>query len=706
MNNRKTFGKVLGFIAKRGVLILISVVVVQILVNVFIHKSWDKVGETLINHGWIEIVSGILIYTLLERKIKQYGDVPIDDGRKDYDYILDGISRSKKTVRILDNDFASYFENSSHKTQDNLKERLKTCFYKCIISLEANQRIQILLLHPETLAAQQRNNDLQSDVFDLFERINEGLQFLQDFITNLGILTNAEMQLIKSDANLKKMIHSLENEYTATAATKIALLIRQQAFKSQIDDAEIDLEFICNFIQHNILEVRLFKASYSLVFVSWDDYMNFSVLPPREYSDKSTFRTLKHTQLANYFNNNFDEIWAEDERTIPLEMFKQVLIRTENNETIGKSIPWGDDNSEHNVPAFIYLSPQEAKIVEKNIGSNFQIIHDGAMKWARLEQIELGKNDNDDSKPDSNFRPASYYELARKQIMKKSNFEVVHGNKIYVVKYLHRQFKLSLIDEDYVVKHLQQKGYCYTSFNKYKVQFGLHVKTSLNSVYDFFIKRFNQHFSAEDRGDVAYKRLFAYYSSKVKPNGSIEVLNLDDAESFKNPTIRKKDIITNKALNSFIRSTIAADFYRVFGQKYFRNPKNDLYETQNIGDYLVRVIFIRTTVSPQVNVPDWYQDYFVENTAKFTILHFVGKRNVLGGIPFIWHDNEKPEREYNFQTPLDSIYFKNKHRYHGIEKPIKVDSSATTYFKFKDDDFGYRNLIAIEIFDRDEKVDF
>ncbi|MGC4041936.1 MAG: hypothetical protein QM710_14425 [Flavobacterium sp.] len=84
-----------------------------------------------ISHAWIEIFSAILVYFLIEKKIEDYTKVPSKVIKKDYDHIISKIAKSKDEVRILDNNFNTYFViDGSVRTQDQarikLEEKLET----------------------------------------------------------------------------------------------------------------------------------------------------------------------------------------------------------------------------------------------------------------------------------------------------------------------------------------------------------------------------------------------------------------------------------------------------------------------------------------------------------------------------------------------------------------------------------------------------
>lgn len=695
------------FVSKWSLVISIVFVLILIAINLLHNGNFESFLETFTDHAWIEIASGIFLYILLDIKFKTFGDVPVEDGERDYNYILDGISSSKMTVKIFDNDFASFFEDEKYNVSNYLKDRVREAFYKCIVNLESNQRIQILLLHPNTPAAQQRNEDLQDDNFDFYFTINEGLQFLQDFLDDLSKYVSIEMEMLNDKSDLKKLTDSKAGNYRTAAASKIALLIKNLESKSERErKINYSIEDVRKLIQKKVFEVKLFKTSFSVIFVSWDDNMNFSILPPKGNSSKRTFRTLKFTQLANYFIDNFEEVWAQEDKTISLEQYKKVIVKDVNDNTIGEYLPWGNDSHDHNIPVFICFEKSIQHIVKESKSKLFKIIHDDEMRWAYISEIETNEN-NPEPTPEkfntkADFKPSSIYEFARKQIKVKSNYDVRAGQPIYQLKYLYRQDKITLADDEYVMKHLQLKGYCFTSFRKYHVQPGLQLMKSLNALYQFYIHGFDKHLLENGRTIDSYKRILTFYRANINEDGTVSINNFDISKELKWLVLSKEVMESDMVLNNFVMKTISADLYRIYGQRYKQKNNCGSYKTNGVGEYFIRVVFIKACVSEKEKIiPDFFDDGFQENKAAYTVLHFLGKKNILGGVPYIWvNKNIPPEREYNFHYPLDSIYFKSKYDSENRERLIEVDSSATHFFRFKEGDYGFRNLIAIEVFDK------
>jgi hypothetical protein len=687
--DRTSFNRVKRQLSNWKIKIVIGSVILLILADIgyliSLKHGIEEIFETLYNHAWIEIASGILIYFLLEFKIKEFGEVPTEDNERDYDWILGGLSESKKTVKIIDNDFTSFFENDAEKEEEERKKLLKESLIKCLINLERNEKIEILLLHPNTLTAQQRHDDLQFNKskskkkdFDLFERINKGLQFLYDFIEH----------------DIKGLVDN-----------------RGKLLKSKII-------------------VKLFNTSYSLVFVSWDQFINFSLLRPKVFTDVETFKTLQHTPLAKYFIANFDEIW-KDEKTINLEDYKRVEIFDGNNNLVEPNIPWGADSYNHDLPVFISIDFAKKKQFDKAIRNKdglktIQVVHDKKRQWAKI--IELKDEPAKELKDENDIEVVkNITEFAKLQIEKKSR-EVSYGPVFYKIEYIHLH-RIMLKDDNYVKKHLSERKYCFTPHTKYEVYLGLHLNKLLHVLHKFFADLYEQ-YENEETKDKAYKRILFHYICTIKENSEIEITY--DTKKNEAPNkfpILRIDSENTRLVDYFLRRTIEADVIRINGlkQDIKINEKNQIEIIKGKDDgirgtYNILVNLNKAMVSKQKEVPDRLEDEHTECMGLYTILHFIGKKNISGGMPSIYFGNDTTsDRDYNFNSALDSIYIKSNKR------EVIVDSSGSSYNKYEakkrikkaidtkcqndgaisrdeigkiidKNKYGYRNIIAIEIF--------
>lgn len=702
---------------KKLSLLLVTLLVLGLMIgNIVYYNGPTKLWGLFIEHGWLELASGLLLYIFVDIEIRKYGDIPIEEGRRDYDSILQEVGECKNTVSILDNDFSSFFENENNVITPELIERLVESLCSCILQLENESKIKILLLHPNTLAAKQRNEDLQIDGKDLFLRMNDGLQFLQGFIDEIHDIILHEFKKKPKKINLTIQLKRKEIDLKTRVALKVIRYMLSQANNLEPNESIAFKEWMSNSLKR-FFEVRLFKSSYSVEFISWGEKINFGFLPPSEYSNKRTFRTLQRTELAKYFLKNFEKLWKHNDVTFGLEKYKKVIIRDKFGKVILSDVVWGHDGSNHDIPFYVYIPSEkynnEELENELSIKSTlFQIIHDNEMQWGRIEKLEWDKNfvfsDNLNFKEKKganlNLKSPTAAEFAKKQIYNKSGIEVPNKD-IYFISYQINKNRIELIDKDYVRKHLEERGYCYTSYSKYEVQLGLHLSDLLKSLYHFIAEEYDEFLAKKGAPKAIYQRLFVFYTCEIKSDGQISVNNYISKQPSICNYINADDLISHPLLDKFFKKTIGADLIRIFGVRTKMDSSGN-FNTNGVGKYFIRSILIKATLDKKNYVDDWYFNGFKEDTGMFTVLHFLGKRNVVGGVPFLWFDSEQePKRAYSFNNVLDSIYFKRTHRdKNGNDHKVRVDSSGSYFYPFKNGQQGYRNLVAIEIFRTEEEM--
>lgn len=643
-----------------------TLIISTLLIGVLFYLAYTQGGfkgikHLFFEHAWLELLCGLIIYILVELKIEKYGKMPISDGQRNYDEILLAISNSKRTVRILENDFSSFFEvrkeenlnigdliQEAEKRKENLNKSLK----KCLKNLDYNQNIEILLLHPNTSAAKQRHTDLDLNGFELFDRMNDGLQFLYDF---------------------KKELETDRDESIRKLAKK--------------------------------LQIKLFKTSFSVVFVSWDQKINFSVLPPNQVTDKETFKTLQDTPLAIYLNDNFVDIWKTKDKVVDIIDYKSLTITSTDFELPITEIFWGHDNYNHDLPIFFCIQDKH-NFDELTKNKVIEIWHDGEVKWANVYQI------NNEIKNDNNNKYITLYDYAKSQIEKKSGKPEYGIKYIYEIKYTNRH-RIMLFENDYVSKHIIARGYCYTPHNKYDVFLGTHLKEMLNTLYNLFIEQnFNKLVSIEEHKNRIYKRILVGYTCVI--NGEkIDIINSNDSfyEHWKNVFTCLKfnrsndDLTPEDPIDVFLHKTIDADIRRILACKH-QSGQN--YKSNELLTFTVNVLLIQGKVKEDEtihsnNFKDEYSDF--ENKSKFTVLHSAGKKYIKGGMPKVYinkqlNHNQEPERTYNLITTLDSLYIQNNYK----GKKITIESSNISFDKEEYDRkkkrdekaVGYRNIIVIE----------
>ncbi len=650
---------------KRTLAVGISIIMLLLSLPILTDHA-DSITEVFTAHTWLEIASGLVIYALVEFKIEEYGKIPIADGERNYKEIIQGIGNSNRTIYILDNDFSSFFTPSRKKSlmdteraELNTKHReyLQKKMKDCLINLEKDQKIKILLLHPNTAAAKQRQEDLPDEI-DLFERMNDGFRFLYEFIEQLGDETDDE---------------------------------RKEKLASKI-------------------EVRLFKTSYSIIFAAWDKNTNFTILPPEDSTDKETFKTLDNTPLAEYFKDNFEKIWTHS-KTVELGSYLRLELKADEvvHDDL-KRIHWGYDNYNHDLPVFICVE-YKLELDDLKNARTVQIIHDGEVKWANVYEITATEKTADSG------QIGTLYEYAIEQIIKKSGKPTYYKSNnsmmhVYELKYAHRH-RIMLFEEDYVSRHLRDRGYCYTPHNKYELFLGTHMREMLETLYGFFEQdNFDQNITVDKEKDIAYRRILVGYTceicnEKVTITNENDVVYVDMKDKLSclnfNRDEQKKEIYAS-SMDKFLHTTIDADIRRILaGKTGLANKK-----------YKVVVLLTQARVNPKSKFVDGktFSDAYSEreNKAKYIVLHSAGKKYISGGMPQIFIDendqpSSRPTRVYNLLTSLDSVFIDNSHK----DKKIRLESSKII---FNDQEYerknkgeqketacGYRNIVVVEFYE-------
>ena len=666
----------------------------------------SEVVETLFAHGWLEIAVGVALFYLLEREIEKIGDVARNSKSKKRNYkdLMKKIAQSTGEVKILDNDFSRFFEEGVN-FELNLREYFK--------KEGDRQELKILLLHPNTYAAKQRHEDLNSiqyneitagdldknERFNLFHKMNEGLY-------------------------------------------KLNLLIEK--FKA---------EGVIN--EKNKIEVRLFKSTHSIVFVSYGKEMNFNIMPPFSFSDNNPFDIQNTTDLATHFIKHFEELWQNTGKSIILNDYIKVCIQPADNG-INECIEayWAPDSYNHELPIFFTLadttnsetSPISAlnRISLESVANeegviktkylDVKIFHDGKFQWAKVYRISHGTYHETNTNERTTLK-----ELARRELKRKNTD--ISADEIYAIEYNYIH-KISLRDTNYVYDHLidQQKEFCYVPHTMYEVSLGTHISETLHCLYEFF-KNESSFSDVTTSSALSYHRgKVAKFSCDVK-NNLIKVLfendwgqnpmgwpedkketktasnKLDKLEYYSEDDNSSKNRML-VGVYDFLKSTIEADMFRIIG-----TCEEGVSESFDVYALLIqtRVSEIEPNVLIDPQLPNNYSRS--EKKALYTVLHYAGGKNIAGGIPSIFRENndgvEETKGEYNLKTALDSIYVKTGGHNNLILKSSKIqfnnqeawlrDKKRETFNRnnplahhvkelHAKHNFGYRNLIVIEFF--------
>ena len=678
----KKLYKLKKWLLKYNIHIAVIAIIVVLILNIYLHR--DKGLPIAIydcfkffaEHFWLEILSGIVIWLLLESKFDKYSNMPKDTYNREYEELSKNIATSTREVKILDNEINCFYTKVL-----NFEETLR-------IALEnsENENIKILLLHPGSEAAKQRRNDFfnspghySSPIFDIFIEMRDGL---------------------------KKLHHTIEKLNKLHSKKKI--------------------------------EVKLFNSTHSIIFVSWNESINFSFIPSNSSSDDHSFGTETNTPLAKYFiNNYFNGLWNNKNITTDLDDYQYVKIIDKNGnlEVIGKEdsqypllFYWGSDSTDHNLP--IFLCTKDEVIPDSILNYikdkiELQILHNNEIKWALLQEIKPRNISEGET---------TLYSFAIEQIQKKHICNI--GNqRVFKIKYLHHH-RINIKDGNYVKKHLKERGYCHVPSIMFETYLGMRLKSMLFSLYDFFLS-FRDFSSVIDKSNLD-RIIVTYKCEIIKSEINVErTVNDEEDNIYKLRDIndevhqRKKD-----ALLKFLVSTIKSDIDNILGKFKKIDPQNtnstNLVFRDKIETYKVKAHLLQIVVNENTSKANPQGDNYKENNGKYTVLHLAGKRNILGGISEIKYNNNT-HIKYNLITPLDSLFLTKEisiKRQQELEEEIvkiNLESEFVSYSQDEADErveneirnkklnpqsdqeeiqyiinhnkLGYRNIVVIEFFE-------
>jgi hypothetical protein len=490
-------------------------------------------------------------------------------------------------------------------------------------------RIEILLLHPDTYAAEQRGRDLSSKTRNML------------FLMKKGI------------GNLFKCIEEIKN---------------------QIQDADI--------------KVKLFKATPIMIYTSWDYKANFGLLPSNDYADiKDTFLIYLRTDLGLAFTTYFNELWGNEKNTTLLEDYLFLKISVETN--LYDKIYWGGTNEDRETPRYISCSKNSLEIIyEKKLP--ITIIHDKKNKRAILKSKLKSQEGNEYIFAQQQIN--NTHGRMIEEIDDHTIYELEYLYEKFQLKLNDINFVNSKLEEDIhcFVSHkqydvnfnitvqtfVQNFVYCLDKFSNTDLAEVKAIEEIRNKLADK-----DQEYSNNPR-----KRLFLNFNCSlqkgiidVKPNEqnctykapfSIQYLNERSTEvqerDFVTPFKLKKELEPNgenykqdlhalTVLIKFIKSVIRADLLYLLGENKF---------SQTFQKYSVDVNLLRTEVGTKISgtaspTPQHYQ----YSKSDYKVIHLIQRENITGGVNHLKYDNPAINYKNDFlllEKPLDSVFFKNK----------------------------------------------
>jgi phosphotransferase system IIB component len=647
--------------------------------NALVEKLYHIIRDPFfifIEHSWIELFCGIVIYFLLEDKFQDINKIPQKVDKRDHAKILQEISdNALKEVRILDTAIYSFtkeyelFEDSMNKTL-----------------AREGMVVKILLLHPDTYAAEQRSKDLTVDTRTFLENMKTGLGQLHKFIDSL-----------KPD-ELKKF------------------------------------------------QIKLYKTTPMMIYTSWDEDARFALLHPNKLADESdNFIAVEQSPLIMSFKNYFDELWNyKNGKTVALNqyLFVDIGYKDEVNELKWLTgLYWGGNTESFELPRYLADSNRHEHSTELMSISkkkcSIMIRHDDNISYGTIDLIDA---EYDDYK--------KHY--AKSQIKKTFGNKLdTLDYLIFEIRYV-LDTQISLINKKLVREKIDLKGYTFVSHNQYDVIFGHGVRKVFDSLMECFDKDieediydakavafFKKTFPDLYRGK-ARKRLMDVYQCDIT-DGVIDVKPLpyntypgkysvtfegkvykENTRTFS--TIRELSSKTNQELaKNRLDDNLEARKQRldVLKKLFISTVRSDItyllgpqdFITQN-KSFTVYIHLIRTDVfSGGISSPSPQSNEF--SNFAYKSVHLVRRSNIVGGgneITIKKGDEEIIKDSLLLNDPLDSVFFKKYVTIDGDEcivtdkaDDIKLDQRdkehSSSYDKATGANYGFRDVLIVEYFE-------
>ena|GEM_PF-3958932 len=467
-------------------------------------------------------------------------------------------------------------------------------------------------------------------------------------------------------------------------------------------------------------KVKLFRASQAANFVVYNDNMIFSLIKSTSVTDKQNFQINKFSPLAKSFTDNFDNLFKNHNTTMDFyDYMKVTIISGDNDKEEINDLIWGPDSGSHHIPVYISISSKEHKLSEeRNSGKPLILKHNKEISWVSIQKI------NEEDKKNRDFAInrilGNYYSTFDDESAEwEKKFDCINGREIYKIIPNHKN-KIRLEQGNYVKKHLEERGYCYTPSTMYDVYLGLTLNKTLPDIYNVFTEFdkenlekysfYNNNTTKQIDGKevrISNRIIWSFFCEIEKAEIRVGEYNAEDREKVFRTTkedvwqnlkdmfedkekVKDKDLYNHEIkpdilckAKSFVISTIKADIDFILG-KY-----SEIGDLKNIRDntyrFLVHFHFIRGKVINDNLELDFQADGYEENKADFIVIHSLGKKNITGGFSeLLFEDNVNQNdkiiiRRYNLSNPLDSLYYCRQWK----NKKIKLISNNISFSSFE-----------------------
>lgn len=603
-------------------------------------------------HSWIEIFSAVLIYVLLEARIKRLFDVPENVGPRDHQEILETFLKKEEThkhIRILDTSIYSYMN-----FPDLFKKAmLEACRIKTM-------KVEILLLHPDTYAAEQRGNDLSNKTRDMLEKMKEGL------------------------GQLYKCVEEV---------------------RMQVVDADI--------------RVRLFKATPIMIFTSWDNKANFGLLPPDDFADmKATYLIDLRTDLGKRFTEYFQQIWDDKKNTI--DLLEYLFVKLETDKALFKRLYWGGTSEDRERPRYISTSIKQS-VIEELFSSQREMVllHDGKRTIITLksklaseaaneylfakQQIENTFGNPVDA-IDGNFiyELEYFYEKFKIRLSDINRVKNSIDKKGYCfISHKHYDINLDrdtqaffqsfancvdkfLTVDSYEKRAIEELKKITNYKNNPRKRLFMEFKCNLNKGNPELIANSNSNvYSAPFF--IEYERNFSETITKRNFPTAFKIIQ----ELEQNTPANQDDIMSMNYLVESIESIIKADLMYLLGEDEF---------IDQVQKYNIYVHILQTEVGTNMSevaypTPQGFQ----KSSSTYQVIHLISRSNITGGVNKLRYKTKNPEDKEDYlllEASLDSVFFQNEFLLDG--KKVDVEHQTTKIELKEGKNYGHRDVLVIE----------
>lgn len=660
---KPTHKEIIQIISKSKISLVIKICIALLLIDIFLHISnLEGYVQGLFTNIWQGLIISVFVYFAVERGLEQYYKIPTDKNEKTIKEIIHDISQKQvNEILIMDTSIQNYFEGTGD-----------TFMWAIVDALKRKTKIKILLLHPDSLAAKQRNEDLKK----------------------------------KKDVNFEK---DMRDGLTALYKT--------------INDLRRILD---KNWEEGMIQIKLFNSTPSMIFTMIGEMGYYSIIPAFEYNSlDARVSTIMNTDFGNYLRRKFDKLWSYDDgdghRVMSFDDFFYCSITSKNFSRKSIGILWGGGDYDRFLPRYIILQPtfrdinqhDNTAFIERELFDNLYV----TLTHNRRDYNVRATHKYDYTEEVANdYIGASEYKRALQKISKTYSWETSRMNdtsmRIYEIEYAREQYNIQF-EKDEIAERLEAVGYSFLSHKGIDIN----INDRFLQPWNLLVKQFeNLPFDGDDeaacnerldKNVVPRKRAMIIYEAIVR-NGIIEItqyksdneykgtfaynegskqLHFCRDRKFKTPFELLKESNGNglydiKLLDGFFQSIIKVDLDNIL-------PAHKKTKSEwKIYFHLIR--FEVKNNERGIVVPE---DKVVFSRKQYQIVHLINMFNIADGITNVFDlsDNTIPINKFYLQKPLDSIFINRE------KVKIQVsDIRFKAWRRNRKNQKGYRDSIVIE----------